>query len=135
MLDLLLDMSSRMEAMEEFVAQHNFPCLTVNQSLIPESSSHHHDGAATSSRSWVAAGHLESSWTITPRDVYGYIPETVRKKLARCLRQALPLVESLTDNSDMDEEPDQRKKRQKALKSVKVRTADSAVVKIITWPH
>ena len=35
----------------------------------------------------------------------------------------------------MDEEPGRRKKRWSALKSGKIRTADSTVVKIISWPH
>ena len=45
------------------------------------------------------------------------------------------MVESFTDVSEMDEEPAQRKKRKKALKYGRVRTADSTVIKRITWPH
>ena len=41
MMDLLLDMSNRMQAMEEFVAQHNNPTLTGNQCPIPERSRYH----------------------------------------------------------------------------------------------
>ena len=35
----------------------------------------------------------------------------------------------------MDQEPAHRRKKGKALKSCKVRTADSTVIKWITWPH
>ena len=59
----------------------------------------------------------------------------VRRKLARRHRQAQLLVESFTDDSEMDEEPDLMKKRGKALKSGKVRTADLTVIKRIIWPH
>ena len=59
----------------------------------------------------------------------------VRRKLARCFRQAPLLVESFTDESKPDREPDRRKKRKKALQSGKVRTAHSSVVKRITLPH
>ena len=137
-MDLLLDMSSRMEAMEEFVAQHTLPHLTGNQGPIPERRHDHtqHDGAATSSSAHVAAGCLEGSGTITPKDAKGHIPEMVRRLWPDAPgRQAPLLVESFTDESEMDQKPDQRKKRQKGLKSGKVRTADSTVVKRITCPH
>ena len=55
--------------------------------------------------------------------------------MTRHLRQAPLLIESLSDDSEMDEEPDRRKKRWSALKSSTIRTADSTVVKRITWPH
>ena len=53
MMDLLMDMSSRMEAMEEFMSQHNLP-----QGPIPKGSSDQarHDGAAGSSSAWFATG-------------------------------------------------------------------------------
>ena len=41
MMDLLLDMSSQMQAMEEYVAQHSQHTLTGNQGSIPERSSVH----------------------------------------------------------------------------------------------
>ena len=49
MMDLLLDMSSPMQAMEDFLAQHNHPTLTGNQGLILDRSSDHTrlDDAAT----------------------------------------------------------------------------------------
>ena len=55
-------MSSRMEVMEEFVAQNNLPHLTGNLGPILERCSEHtqHDGAATSSRGRVAADHQKS---------------------------------------------------------------------------
>ena len=80
-------------------------------------------------------GCLESSRTITPREAEGHVSETVRRKLARHVTQAPPVVKGFTDKSETDEELDRRKKRQKALKSGKVRIADSHVVKRITWPH
>ena len=89
------------------------------------------DGAATTFRAWVAAGHLETSWTITPRVADNIVPEKARRKLARGLRED-PL---LADDSGMDQEPAHRRKNGKPLKSGKVRTADSTVIKRITWPH
>ena len=80
----------------------------------------------------IAAGHLEKSLTISPRGAEGLVPETVRRKMAQSLRDAPLLIESLSDASEMDEEPDRRKKRCKALTSGKVRTVDSTVVKRIT---
>ena len=119
--------------MEEFVSQHNLPRLTGNLGPIPKESSDQaqHDGAAESSSAQVVAGHPESSFTITP----DHIPETVRRKLIRHLRQAPLLTECLSEVSQTDEEPGRRKKRQRALKSGKVRTADSTLMKIISWPH
>ena len=66
MMELLLDMSSRMQAMEEFVAQHNHPTLMGNRGPIPDRSSDHAqlNDAATNSSTWVAAGCLMSSGTI-----------------------------------------------------------------------
>ena len=45
------------------------------------------------------------------------------------------LVGSCTDESELDEEPAPRRKKAKVLKSGKTRTADSTVVKRITWTH
>ena len=59
----------------------------------------------------VEAGCLESSLTITSRKAEGHVPELVRRKMSRCLRQAYLLIESLSDDSEMDEEPDRRTKR------------------------
>ena len=80
MMDLLLEMSSQMQVMEEFVAQHNNPILIGNQGQIPErrrDNAQLDDAAATSSARF-AAGHLESSCTIAPRIADGRVPETVR---------------------------------------------------------
>ena len=73
--------------------------------------------------------------TITPREDEGHASELARRKIVRHLRQAPLLIESLTDDSETDEEPDRRKMRMRALKSGKIRTSDSTVVKRITWPH
>ena len=101
-----------------------------NQDPIPDSRSDHAqlDGDAMTSSVRVSAGRLESRVTITLRIAKDHVPESVRRKLARCLRQALPLVESVTDDSEMDEEPDHGKKMKKALKS-------GTVIRRITWPH
>ena len=85
MMDLLLDMSSRMEAMEEFMSQHNVPHLMGNLGLIPEGSSDlaQHDGAVGSISTCVVAGHLESSLTITLREAEGHVPEMRRRRMGR----------------------------------------------------
>ena len=64
------------------------------------------------------------------------IPETVRRKLARHLRRTpLLVVETCTDESETDGEPAPRRKKAKALKSGKIRTADLTVIKRIMWSH
>ena len=60
---------------------------------------------------------------------------TVRRKLARCLRQAPLLADISTDDSGTDQEPAHRRKKGRPLKSGSVRTADFIVIKRITWPH
>ena len=62
------------------------------------------------------------------------IPETARRELARCLMQA-PLLDISTDHSGTDQEPAHRRKKGMPLKSGKVRTADSTVIKRINWTH
>ena len=50
--------------------------------------------------------------------------------------QESPLIVDIsTDDSGMDQEPAHRRKKGKPLKSGKVRTADSTVIKRTTWPH
>ena len=84
MLDLLLDMSSRMPAMEEFVAQHNNPTLTGNQGPIQERSSDHTrlDDTTTISNAQVAAG-MRTRGTFTLKVADDHVPETARRELAR----------------------------------------------------
>ena len=134
-MELLLDLSSKMEAMEEFMAQHNQPLITDNQGSIPEGCSDQAllDSAVGSNRSPVATGGLERSLTINLMEAQAHVPEMMRWRLTRHLR--LLLVESLSDESEMGEGPARGKKRRKALRSGKVRTADSIVVKRINWPH
>ena len=66
MMELLLDMSSQMLAMEKFVVPHNHPTSMGNQGPIPDTSGNHPrlDDAATASSARVAAGG--SSGTIAP---------------------------------------------------------------------
>ena len=64
-----------------------------------------------------------------------HIPKMMMRKLVSHLRQTPLLTESLSDESGADEEPDRCRKRCKMLKSAKVRTADSTVVKRVAWPH
>ena len=59
----------------------------------------------------------------------------VRRKLAQHHRRTPLLVKTCTDESEMDEEPAPRRKKAQALKSGKVRTVDSTVIKRIMWPH
>ena len=68
-MELLLDMSGQMQAIEEFVARHSNPTLTRNQSPIRERSHDHAqlDGTATTSSARVPTGCMESSGTIAPR--------------------------------------------------------------------
>ena len=126
MMDLLLDMSSQLEAMA-----HTLHHPMGNLGPIPKGSSEQarHDGTAGSSSTQVVAGHLESSLTIILREAEGHVPELVRRKMVRHLRQSPLLRESLSDDSEMAEEPDRGTKRRRALKSGKIRTADSTVVK------
>ena len=137
MMDLLLDMSSLMQAIEEYMAQHSQHTLTENQGSIPERSSVHTctDDSSTASSARDVAGCLDSSSTIAPRVTDELVPETVRRKLVWHLRRTPLLVESCTDESQMDEEPAPRGKKAKALKSGKIRTADWTVIKRIMWPH
>ena len=130
MMDLLLDMSSQMQAMEEYVFKHSQHTLTGNQGSIPERSSiHTHLDDATAE---AAASGPDSSSTIAPRVIDVLVPETVRRKLARQIRRTPMLVDTCTDESDMDEELAPRRKKAKALKSGKMRTADSTVIKRMT---
>ena len=118
MMDLLLDMSSWLQAMEEYMAQHSQHNSTGNQGSIPERSSVH---ACTNNATKAAAVGLDSSSTITLRVTDELVPDTVRKKLDQCLRRTPLLVESCTDKSEMDKEPALRIKKTKALKSGKIR--------------
>ena len=133
-MDLLLDISSHMQAMEEYVSQHNPHTLMGNQGSIPERSSVHDclDEATAPSSARAAAGSLDSSSTITPRVTDAIVPETVRRNLARHLRRTPLLVETCTDESETDEEPAPRRKKAQALKSGKIRTANFTVIKRIT---
>ena len=110
-----------MEVMEEFVAQHTLPHLMGNRGLIPDRSSDHsrHDvqQLVAAPGLWLAIWRAGGP---SPQEMLrAHIPEKVRRKLARCLRQALLLVESFIDESETNEEPDQSKKRQNTLKSVR----------------
>ena len=136
-MDLLLDMSSRMQAMEEYVSQHSQHTLTGNQGSIPERNSVHArlDNAAAPSCTGAAADGWDRSSTIAPRVTDELVPEMVRRKLARCLRRTPLLVETCTDESETVKEPAPRRKKAKAHKSGKIRTAKSTVIKRITWPH
>ena len=104
--DLQLDMSSRMQAMEEYVSQHSQYTLPGNQDWILERSCEHDrlDDAASASGARAAAGGLDSSNTIAPRVADALVPKTVRRKLAPHLRRTPLLVETCTDESEMDEE-------------------------------
>ena len=93
------------------------------------------DGAVTTCSIQDAAGHLETSGTITLRVANDIVPEMARKEMPRCLWQPPLLVDISADDSEMDQEPARRRKNGKPLKSSKVRTADSTVIKWITWPH
>ena len=98
-MDLLLDMSSRMQAMEEYASQHSQHSLTGIQGSIPERSSIHArpDAATATSSARAAAACLDRSSTIASRVTDEQVPETVRRKLARHLRWTPLLVESCTD--------------------------------------
>ena len=85
------------------------------------------DGPTTTSSTCVAAGHLETSRTIALRVADDLVPETARRELARHLRQASLLADISTDESGTDQEPAHRRKKGKALKSGKVRTADGSL--------
>ena len=58
-----------------------------------------------------------------------------RLELVRHLRQAPLLSDISTDDSGMNKEPAHRRKKGKPLKSGKVRTTGSTVIKLNTWPH
>ena len=108
MMDLLLDMFSRMQAMEEYVAQHSQLNSMGNQGSMPERSSvHAHPDNATASTTTsgtrAAAGCLDSSSSIAPSVTDELVPETVKRKLARHFRRTPLLVESCTDETEMDE--------------------------------
>ena len=174
MMDLLLDMSSWMQAMEEYVAQQKTlthmgnqgPVLDMSRDRarldVPTTTSSARvsaghvgsagtitpwmaddmnadrarlDGAATTCSTQVAAGCLETSGTIAPRVADDIVPETPRRELARHLRQAPLLADISTDDSRMGQGPARRRKKDKPLKSGKVRTADYIVIKRITWPN
>ena len=57
------------------------------------------------------------------------------KKEAGLAVEASTISESTMEESDSEEEMFRWLKHRKTLKSGKVRTADSMVVKCITWPH
>ena len=78
---------------------------------------------------WAAPGWLPAAQEPT------HVSEVVRQKLAHHLNQAYMLTESATEESYSEEEMSRQLKLRKTLKSVKVRTAKSTVVKSITWPH
>ena len=94
-----------MEAMEEFMSQHNLPHPMGNLEPIPDGSNDQarHEGAVGSSCTRVATGCLESSLTISPRAAEGHVLEMVRRKMVRCLRQAPLLIENLSEDSEADE--------------------------------
>ena len=102
MMDLLMDMSCQMQAMEEYVSQHNQHSLMGNQGSIPERSSIHArpDDATAASGTQAAAGCLDSISTIAPRVTDEQVPETVRMKLARHRRWTPLLVESIRQVRD-----------------------------------
>ena len=56
----LLDMTGRMQGMEEFVAQHSYPILTGNQGLIPERS--HNDARSMVLPPLAVPGLLLAAW-------------------------------------------------------------------------
>ena len=93
------------------------------------------DGIATTCSTRVTDGHLETSGTIALMVADDIVPETARRELDRCLKQAPQIADISTDDSWTDQEPGHRRKRGKPLKSGKVRTADSTVIKHSTWPH
>ena len=68
MMDILLDMSSRMKAMEEYVAQQHPFSHTGNQGPILDTSVDHAqlDAASTTSSAQVAVDHMESAGTAAP---------------------------------------------------------------------
>ena len=130
MMDILLDMSSWMQAMEVYVAQQNPLTHMGNQGSFLDMSRDraHLDPATTTSSARVAAGHVGSSGTIALWMTDDIIPEMARRELARCLRQAPVLVDMSTDDSGRDQESARRRKKGKPLKSGKVRTTDSTVI-------
>ena len=68
MTDILLDMSSLMQAMEEYVTQKNPITHTGNQGPILDTSVDHAqlDAASTTSSAQVAVDHMESAGTAAP---------------------------------------------------------------------
>ena len=76
----------------------------------------------------VAAGRMETSRTIAPMVADNHVPETPRRELARCLRQAPLLADIFTNDSGTNEELAHRRKKGEVLRSGKVRTADSTVI-------
>ena len=81
-MELLLDMSNRIQVMKEFVAQHT---LTVNNGPILKRSCDHArlDGTTTTTSTRVATGCMESSGTIALRvadehvlEWYAHTPST-----------------------------------------------------------
>ena len=114
MMELLLDMASQMQAMEDYVSQNSLHPLAGNQVSIPERSSAHDrldDATTAPSDPRAAAGGLNSSGTIAPKIADVLVPETVRRKLAQRLRRTPLLVETCTDESETDEEPAHRRKK------------------------
>ena len=89
MVELLLDTSSQMHAMEEYVTRHEQ--ADHNQAL--------RDDAVRRSSLRLTARHVGRSLEITLREKDGHIPETVRRKLAHRLKQSPLLMESATDES------------------------------------
>ena len=78
---LLLDMASRMEATDEFMAQPKQPKVTGNQGPIPESSSDQDwlDVAVKRSSPRLAAGHMERSLMTTLREDESHVPKILRR--------------------------------------------------------
>ena len=90
-MDLVLDMYSHMDRSNGGIcvsAQLTPPNGEPGTDSQGDSDKARHDGAVGSSSAQVAAGCMESSLTIMPREAEGHVSELVRRKMTRHLRQA-----------------------------------------------
>ena len=126
-MDLLLDLSSRMSATEEVLATHRSKETESNYPPVRSV----RDDTDVVQPDWQPINMAECTEGQSPE-----LAQETRRQVARRLKRAPNMHMFYSDeDSDSEEEQAAPKKRRTAIKSGKVRTADTTVLKQILWPH